>query len=150
MAKVKVMKLKNIPLTLLLTALLSFHAHAQTNSNLLTEMTKAIGTGAYTGIHSVLISKNSRTVYENYFNGFSANSTHDSRSSFKSITSLLLGIALDQVLITDVTQRVYTLFPRDVEFVNDPRKREMTIKDLLEMRSGFDCDEWSDEGKDCE
>src|SRR5580658_5261549 len=144
------MKLKNIGFCMVSAAFLSCHVPVQTNSNLLAEMTKAIETGVYTGIHSVLISKNSKTIYAHYFNGFSADSMHDSRSSFKSITSLLLGIALDRGLIKDVSQPVYTFFPQDAEFANNPRKREMTIKDLLEMRSGFDCDEWSDSGKVCE
>ena len=63
---------------------------------------------------------------------------------------MLVGIAIDQGLIKSVDQRVYTFFPKDTAFVNDPLKREITIKDLLEMQSGFDCDEWSDSGKVCE
>jgi len=144
------MKIKGVIIGFFCAVILVCHSLAQTKSGLLNEMTKAIDTGTYTGIHSVLISKNGQTIYEHYFNGFTADSVHDSRSSFKSITSLLVGIALDRGLIKDIDQHVYTFFPKDTAFANDPRKREITIKDLLEMRSGFDCDEWSDGGKICE
>jgi CubicO group peptidase (beta-lactamase class C family) len=127
--------------------LLTFHITAYGQ---LEEMTKAVKDGRYKGIHSILISKNNKTVYAGYFNGYTADSLHDSRSSFKSVTSLLLGIAIDKGLIKNVDQPVYTFFPEDTSFAADPRKRLMTIKDLLEMRSGFDCDEWTDDGKDCE
>ncbi|WP_259068055.1 serine hydrolase domain-containing protein [Mucilaginibacter sp. X4EP1] len=134
---------KILALLLLLTAHIATYAQLE-------EMTKAVQDGSYKGIHSILIFKGGQTVYAQYFNGYAADSLHDSRSSFKSITSLLLGIAIDKGLIKDVNQPVYTFFPEDTAFARDPRKRMMTIKDLLEMRSGFDCDEWTDDGKDCE
>jgi len=114
------------------------------------EITKVIDSNVYKNIHCILISQNGRTVYEHYFNGFKADSLHDSRSSFKSVTSLLLGIAIDKGFIKDVNQPVYTFFPDDKMFAKDPLKKLMTIKDLLEMRSGFDCNEWIDDGNDCE
>ncbi|RKR82112.1 CubicO group peptidase (beta-lactamase class C family) [Mucilaginibacter gracilis] len=103
----------------------------------------------YSGMHSLLIAKGGKLVYEHYFNGFAADSLHDTRSAFKSVTSLLLGIAIDKGLIKSVDEKVATFFPENKAFAADPLKTNMTIKDLLEMRSGFDCDEWNDE-KDCE
>jgi len=82
------MNLKGITLGLFFAVASVYHSLAQTKPGLLTE-TKAIGTGAYTGIHSVLISKNGQTVYKHYFNGFTTDSVYDSRSSFKSITTCL-------------------------------------------------------------
>lgn len=134
---------KIITLILLLTA--QHNAFAQ-----LEEMTKTIRDGRYKNIHSILVSQNNKTVYEQYFSGYTADSLHDSRSSFKSVTSLLMGIVIDKGMIKNVDEPVYTFFPEDTAFAADPRKRRMTIKDLLEMRSGFDCDEWTDDGKDCE
>jgi len=132
-------------LLLFLLWIVSHNADAQ-----LEEMTKAVNDGTYKGIHSILISKSGKTIYTHYFDGYNADSLHDSRSSFKSVTSLLLGIAIDQGLIKNVDQPVSVFFPADTAFANDSRKRSMTIRDLLEMRSGFDCDEWTDDGKDCE
>jgi CubicO group peptidase (beta-lactamase class C family) len=116
---------------------------------LLDLMTKVIDSNRYAGINSILISKGNKLQYEHYFNGFNRDSLHDSRSSFKSITSLLVGIAIDKGLIKDINQKVYSFFP-EYGVVTDERKKAMTIKNLLEMESGFDCDEWRDDGKNCE
>jgi CubicO group peptidase (beta-lactamase class C family) len=114
---------------------------------LLDSLTIAAGTSDYPNIHSILISRNGQLVYERYFNGWNKDSLHDSRSSFKSITSLLTGIAIDKGLVRDVRQKVYSFFP---EYrINDVRKTDMTLENLLQMESGFDCEEFID-GKDCE
>jgi len=117
---------------------------------LLDSMTVAVDKNVYTNIHSILISKGGKLVYEHYFNGWERDSLHDARSSFKSVTSLLTGIAIDKAFISNVHQKVYSFFPDYVSFSNfDNRKKEMTIKNLLEMKSGFDCEEFNG-GKDCE
>ena len=134
---------KILSLLLLLTVHLTTYAQLE-------DLTKAVRDGRYKGIHTILVAKGGQTVYAQYFNGYAADSLHDSRSSFKSVTSLLLGIAIDKGIIKNVNQPVYTFFPENPAFAADPLKRLMTIKDLLEMRSGFDCDEWTDDGKDCE
>jgi CubicO group peptidase (beta-lactamase class C family) len=140
-------------LPFIIMVLVGLHTYAQKSAKSLTlldSMTRSVTSGEYKGIHSILIAKNGRTEYEQYFNGYTRDSLHDSRSSFKSITSLLLGIAIDKGYIKNVNQPVYTFFPEDTAFAADPRKRKMTIKDLLEMRSGFNCDEWNDNGRYCE
>ncbi|WP_184547640.1 serine hydrolase domain-containing protein [Mucilaginibacter sp. FT3.2] len=137
-------------LALAFFAFIANYAYAQSIAPL-DSITRAIEKQEYTNVNSVLISKGGKTVYEHYFNGFTADSLHDSRSSFKSITSLLLGIAIDKGLIRSVDEKVYSFFPEYKSFNNDDeRKKLITIKNLLEMRSGFDCDEWIDDGKDCE
>ncbi len=104
----------------------------------------------YSGIHSILIAKDGKLVYEQYFNGWNKDSVHDSRSAFKSITSLLTGIAVDKGLIKDVNQKVYAFFPEYKDFSgNNAWKKDMTIGHLLRMQSGFDCEEFDGE-KDCE
>ncbi|SDL83137.1 serine hydrolase domain-containing protein [Pedobacter antarcticus] len=118
-------------------------------SSIMAEAEAAILRNEYSGINSILISKDGAPVYEHYFNGFTADSLNDSRSSFKSVASLLLGIAIDRGIVKNVNQFVYTFFPEEKAFAADPLKRRMTIKNLLEMRSGIDCDEWNGE-KDCE
>jgi CubicO group peptidase (beta-lactamase class C family) len=134
------------PICVLWLTVCCFRLLAQDN---LTAMTTAIRQNEYSGIHSILITKGGKLVYGQYFNGFTPDSLHDTRSAFKSVTSLLLGIAIDQGFLKDVDEKAYNFFPEEKAFVTDPLKSRMTIKDLLEMRSGFDCDEWNDE-KDCE
>ncbi|MGK6353580.1 serine hydrolase domain-containing protein, partial [Parapedobacter sp. DT-150] len=102
------------------------------------------------GIDAIIIARHGETIYQHYANGMTPETLHDSRSSFKSVTALLAGIALDKGYIKTLDEKVYTLFPQYKTFGNmDRDKAAMTIRDLLEMKSGFDCEEW--EGtKDCE
>lgn len=123
--------------------------HGQTGDILLSQMTDSIFTNYYPGIHSVLVADDKNLVYERYFNGYSRDSLHDSRSSFKSITSLLVGIAIDKGFIKDVNQKVFEFFPEYTSLRTDKFKKLLTIKNLLEMKSGFDCEEFNDT-KDCE
>ncbi|HTE26455.1 ASPIC/UnbV domain-containing protein [Flavitalea sp.] len=55
----------------------------------LDSMTIAVNGNNYTDIHSILISKDGKLIYDKYFNGWTNDSIHDSRSAFKSITSIL-------------------------------------------------------------
>ena len=67
----------------------------------------------------------------------------DLRSATKSITSLLVGIAIDKGAIPSVHSKVMDLLPtRRATFEKDPRKAAMTLEDLLTMRSGLDCNDW--------
>jgi CubicO group peptidase (beta-lactamase class C family) len=67
----------------------------------------------------------------------------DLRSATKSITALLIGIAIDQGAIPSVQTKVMELLPaRRRAFELDPRKAAMTLEDLLTMRSGLDCNDW--------
>jgi CubicO group peptidase (beta-lactamase class C family) len=145
--------MKLIPV-LTLVLLFNLHASAQRVEKreglLLKEMSDSIAQNKFTGIHSVLISQRSKMVYEHYFNGFTADSLHDSRSSFKSVTALLVAIAIDKGLIKNTNEKVYSFFSDYTPFKNDsPAKRAMTIQNLLDMESGFDCEEFNDT-KNCE
>lgn len=123
---------------------------SEKRGRLLDSMTKAVTGNSYADIHSILIAKDGKLMYEQYFNGWNKDSLHDSRSAFKSITSILTGIAIDKGLIKDVNQKVYSYFPDFNNFSgNNAWKKDMTIENLLRMQSGFDCEEFND-GKDCE
>jgi CubicO group peptidase (beta-lactamase class C family) len=68
----------------------------------------------------------------------------DIRSATKSITALLVGIAIDQGLIPSVDSAVVELLPEyAAQLSADPRKARMRVVDLLTMRSGLDCDDWN-------
>ena len=74
-------------------------------------------------------------LYEKYFNGFARDSYFHSQSMAKSFISFLIGAAIDDGLIKSVndpiTQYIPELLKRDNRFGN------ITIKHLLEMRSGL-------------
>ncbi|MEM8771520.1 MAG: serine hydrolase [Pseudomonadota bacterium] len=93
-------------------------------------------------IHGLLIAHRGKLVVEEYFHGFHRDTPHDSRSAGKSIASALLGVALEQGLISSVDEPVYPLFGGSDAFANpDPRKEQMTLRHLVTMSPGFDCDD---------
>ena len=88
-------------------------------------------------LRSLLISHQGQIVLERYFNGARAAQPANIKSASKSIISALVGIAVSRGLIKDVDQKIAGYFP---ELANDaePRKRDITIEDLLTMRSGLE------------
>ena len=109
------------------------------------ELRTIIASDKYPNIDAVIVAKDNKILFEEYFNGFGRDSLHDTRSSFKSVTSILAGIAIDQGLFT-VNDEIHNYIP---EWKNDPRGK-ITIKDLLEMKSGLACEGFFDIGPDCE
>ncbi|MDH3649219.1 MAG: beta-lactamase family protein [Saprospiraceae bacterium] len=68
---------------------------------------------------------------------------HTLQSVTKSITSVLLGIAIDEGLISDIREPVMSLLSEYQVDQSDERKQAMTLEDLLTMRSGIQWDETS-------
>jgi CubicO group peptidase (beta-lactamase class C family) len=88
-------------------------------------------------IHSLLVSHRGSLVVERYFNGARATRPANVKSAAKSIMSALVGIAVDRGLIKGVRQPIADFFPSLRAPKADPRKQEITIEDLLTMRSGL-------------
>ncbi len=116
-----------------LLILLSLSCKSQQATKALpTELKELLGSNKYPNIDAILVAQNDKILIEEYFNDFERDSLRDTRSSFKSITSLLTGIAIDQELFT-LNDEIHKFFP---EWKNDPRG-SITVKDLLEMKSGL-------------
>jgi len=103
------------------------------------EMFARIRRGDYVGIDGLLIARNGLLVAEAYFAGFERLSLHQTRSCFKAVTGLLTGIAIADGLLA-LDDPVAPLLAR----YYDPEdmcqwKRRITIRNLLQMQSGFDC-----------
>jgi len=110
---------------------------------LITDVTNLIIREEYKRIDGLLILRNNKLVYENYFHGYSNDILHNTYSAGKSITSMLVGIAIDKGFINGVHTPIVPLLPEYQYFKNpDPRKNEITIEHLLNMTSGLDCDDW--------
>lgn len=88
-------------------------------------------------LHSLLIIKNSNVILEAYFYPYRAGLKHDFASCTKSVTSLLIGIAIDHHFIPDENQLVRQYFPEIKTYSKN--FRTLTIKNLLTMTSGLDC-----------
>lgn len=98
-----------------------------------------------TNIHSLLIIKDNHVVLDVGFYPFQNNYAHDLASVTKSITSLLIGIAIDREFIKNENEPIYHYFP-EYPIENDTLKA-VTIKDLLNMSSGLQCS-WNDGEKE--
>jgi CubicO group peptidase (beta-lactamase class C family) len=104
----------------------------------------AIGEGTFRNVDSLLVVRQGRLVHETYFNGFDRERLHDLRSATKSITSALVGIAIDEGLLTGVDERVLPRLGGSAGLRNaDPRKDAITIEHLLTMTPGLACDDWN-------
>ena len=94
------------------------------------------------GIHSLIVVRQGYLALEEYFNGGSAEQLHTLQSDTKSVTSLLVGIAVGQGSIPSVARPVLEFFPEYAAVQHlDARKEAMTLRDLLTMRTGLD---WSE------
>lgn len=119
------------------------------DSVLINKMTKAIRNHEYSNIHSVLIARNGKLVYEQYFSGkdeiwgdplgevdFNRNTLHDVRSISKSVVSACVGIAIAQGKLKNVNQSVFDFFPEYEKYKTGDRAK-LTIEHLLSMSSGI-------------
>ena len=90
-------------------------------------------------VHSVQIVRHGRLVLDAYFHPFKAEWRHDVASVTKSITSTLIGLAIDQKLLNGAKTALTNLLPGRSISRLDARKQRMTLEDLLTMRAGWDC-----------
>jgi CubicO group peptidase (beta-lactamase class C family) len=94
-------------------------------------------------IKGLLVVKNGKLIAEGYFNGGSVDEMFDRASATKSFTSALVGIALDQGCLSSVDQKMIDFFPEFAGELDDPRKEQITIQDLLQMRGGYPDEEYT-------
>lgn len=124
------------------------------NEKIIQIMVDSIVNGNYPRIHSVLILRNNKLVYEQYWPGYDAvrgkgfmgfvdqhrDSLHDQRSVTKSFVGAGIMIALNQGKIKSLDQRVFDLFPEYAKY-DTGMKRQITIQHLLNMSAGL---EWNE------
>jgi CubicO group peptidase (beta-lactamase class C family) len=109
----------------------------------LAEMDATVRAGSMKKIGSILVARRGKLVHETYFEG-DAVALRDTRSASKTMTSMLVGIALDKGQLPSVTAPVTRYFADKRPFANpDPRKDAITIEDFLTMSSLLECDDWN-------
>jgi CubicO group peptidase (beta-lactamase class C family) len=117
------------------------------------ELIEQIRDGEHGDIHSFLIVKDNKLVVEEYFaenarkhgpfvTGLFRDKVHHLASTTKSITSALIGIAIDQGFIKDVEEPIHQYLPAYISLFNED-KRRIRIRDMLTMTPGF---EWRQSG----
>ena len=124
------------------------------DSKRLAALTQSIRNWPELGVHAILIERNGRLIYEEYFDGFderwgtplgritmTAETKHDLRSVTKSVVSALIGIAHAEGKIQSLDQPVVKWFPEYPE-LDTPERRRVTLAHALSMTSGF---EWNED-----
>ena len=124
------------------------------DSAIINKIDTAVVNGTYPNIHSLLIAKGNKLVYEKYWAGkdeswgddlgvieHTRDGLHDIRSISKSIVSACIGIAIEQGKIKSVDQKVFDFFP-EYKKLDTGLISSLTIKHLLTMSSGL---AWNEE-----
>lgn len=108
------------------------------SSKKLAEMLELVQAEGY-AIDSIMVVRNGYVVLDTTIYPFDQDARHIIYSCTKSVVSALVGIAIDRGAIDGVNQPVTTFFP-SLNMQNlDSWKQEMTLEDLLTMRSGLAC-----------
>ena len=121
--------------------------------SILESMMDDIRSGQFEFIDSVAIARNGVLVFDETIrqstdreDSLVANtdlSIHREFSVSKSITSLIVGIAIDEGYISGTDVRFLDLFPHPSYLNWDDRKNDITLADVLAMRAGLEWDEWN-------
>ncbi|BBO67792.1 hypothetical protein DSCA_17220 [Desulfosarcina alkanivorans] len=91
-------------------------------------------------LHSLLLVKDGKLVFEEYFYGYDTEKKHLIASVTKSVVSLLVGIAIDRGFISDVDEKVMDYFPDFISETNTAVWAPIRLHHLLTMSAGLDWD----------
>jgi CubicO group peptidase (beta-lactamase class C family) len=117
----------------------------------LASLVSRLRTGALGAEHALVIVRRGYVIVDEYFAGWTADSIHTEQSVTKSVTSLVAGIAIGRGDIRGVDQPLVELLSRYAPIANlDDRKRAITVRDVLTMRTGLDWNEDSYPGSPLE
>jgi CubicO group peptidase (beta-lactamase class C family) len=90
-------------------------------------------------IHSFLVIRNGYLVADVCFYPYAPDTKHDFASVTKSLTSTLVGIAVEKGLIESTDLSMLDFFSDRTVNNLDEAKKSMSLDDLLTMRSGLNC-----------
>ena len=120
----------------------------------LDQLTESIRAHPEYNVHAVLIERDGRLVYEEYFSGtderwgqrlghvtFTRDTLHDLRSVTKSVVSALVGVALSSGAIPSLDAPLLDYFP-EYKDLQVPERRRITIRHALSMSAGL---EWNED-----
>jgi len=107
------------------------------DGDLLANIAATIEDEDMTFVRAVLVVRHGYLVHEGYYNGFTADDRDNVRSVTKSVTSALVGIALANGDLESLDVTVADFFPEYFEGRANADKRDITLRDLLMMRSGL-------------
>ena len=119
----------------------------------LANITRLVGRGEFPNTHAIVVEHAGALVHEVYFEGqdfrgdealgdvaFDAGTLHDIRSISKSVTALLLGLALDGAFAEALDTPVLEYFP-EMKAWTGPGWDAVLLRHVLTMTAGLEWDE---------
>lgn len=88
-------------------------------------------------LHSLMVLRHGKVVYETWAEGYAANQPHILNSVSKTFTATAIGFAVQEGRLT-VNDRVISYFPDNLPDTVSPFLKELKIKDLLTMTVGHE------------
>jgi CubicO group peptidase (beta-lactamase class C family) len=89
-------------------------------------------------VHSLMMIRRGRVILDGFFYPYDRTTLHDMASVTKSFTTTLIGIAADEGLL-DLDQPILSFFPGRTVANRDEWKEQITVRHLVSMSSGLDC-----------
>ena len=116
-------------------------------SDKINRLIRDISQGRHGDIHSFLIVKDNRLVVEEYFcengskhgpfiTGHFCDRVHHLASTTKSVTSILVGIAIDRGFINNIEDPIHQYLPEYTELFTE-QKKQIRISHMLTMTPGY-------------
>lgn len=107
-----------------------------------TAMDEAIRKGTYQKVTSVLVAQHGKLIHETYFDDGGRESRRNTRSTTKTITAMLIGVAIARGALPGVDSAIRRYVHMLGPFDNpDTRKDQITVEDLLTMSSLLECND---------
>ncbi|MCX7709068.1 MAG: beta-lactamase family protein [Clostridia bacterium] len=91
----------------------------------------------FPNIYSFVMIKNGYLVHEKYYQEKKREDLVHTFSVTKSVTASLIGIAIREGYITSLDQKLAEFFPEFFSTVDDPKKKDITLRQALTMTAGF-------------
>lgn len=110
----------------------------------LEETVQAIASGEAGILHSFLAARHGRLFLEEYFHGYGPDDLHPLASCTKSLSSLLVGLAIQEGAIAGVSARLADFFPGERDVLGEGWE-SLTLENLLTMSMALD---WSPQDAD--
>src|SRR6185503_13319517 len=89
-------------------------------------------------IHALIVALNGKPIIEHVFRGPALDRPVNIKSASKSIISALVGIAIDEGIVSNVNQPILPLLRKRAPADIDSRVSTITVDHLLSMRAGLE------------
>jgi len=110
------------------------------NAELLNKAVSELPAADQHKMSGMIVMRRGKPVLEQYWNGYDKDTMHDMRSATKSITSLMVGIAIDKGMLGSADDPIKTHLESAYR-ATPAIAHNIAIKDLLTMSSGMACND---------